>query len=103
MGEAEETNFGGWVGRSSSRLARSQDRFLEDGVVAVVEKQWYRPAQHALQVRDGWWSWSIQAGGEGEAWLAAGPPVGQASDVVLPLHWLKKRVRPDWRRWRRWR
>ena len=42
------------------------------------------------------------AGGEGEAWLAAGPPVGQASDVVLPLHWLKKRVRPDWRRWRRW-
>ena len=49
MGEAEETNFGGWVGRSSSRLARSQDRFLEDGVVAVVEKQWYRPAQHALQ------------------------------------------------------
>ena len=46
---------------------------------------------HALQVRDGWWSWSIQAGGEGEAWLAAGPPVGQASDVVLPLHSLKKR------------
>ena len=33
----------------------------------------------------------IQAGGEGEAWLAAGPPVGQASDVVLPLHSLKKR------------
>ena len=95
MGEAEETNFGGWVGRSSSRLARSQDRFLEDGVVAVVEKQWYRPAQHALQVRDGWWSWSIQAGGEGEAWLAAGPPVGQASDVVLPLHSLIEEERCD--------